>query len=86
MLTSSTGGRYMPALEQPFHAAGWMERRIWLSEGLETSLERLLQCCSVVLQSFLPDLVKFGCSKMGFLDQTYQCLVPLKGLLNLGPG
>lgn len=56
MLTSSTSGRYMPALEQPFHAAGWMERRIWLNEGLETSLEKLLSCCSVLLQSLLPDL------------------------------
>lgn len=86
MLTSSTSGRYRPALEQPFHAAGWMERRMWLSEGLETSLEKLLRWCSVLLQSLLPDFVKIGCSNMSVLHQTYQCLVPLKGLLNLRPG
>lgn len=64
MLTSSTSGRYVPALEQPFRAAGWVERRIRLSEGLETSLERLLRCCSVLLQSLLPAFVKVGCSSM----------------------
>lgn len=78
MLTSSTSERYMPALEQPFRAAGCTEMRIWLSEGLETAWEKLLRCCSVLLQSLLPDFVKIECSNVSFLDQTYQCLVSLR--------
>lgn len=76
----------MPAPEQPFCAAGGMERRIWLREGLKTSLEKLLRCCSVLLQSLLAEFVEIGCSNLSVLGQAYQCLVPLKGLWNLRPG
>lgn len=64
---------------------GWLRRRVGLSKGLGTPLMRLLNWCSVLLQNLPPSFVKVGCSSMCFLGQMCQSLVPLKGLLNLGP-